>query len=336
MFGLKRFAPFLVFPAILGLAVATTALGVQRGMAPLVVANGVSAAIFLALLGLERWLPYQAEWNRPDGQRWNDFGHLLFGTALGSRVGAWLTEVLFNAAYLRRWTGSSLWASAMGSTPLALQVCLVWLIADLGRYVQHRLMHRYACLWRFHSLHHSGESMNVFKTSRSHLAERIFQQAFMFGPLLAAGVPPRVLLFYVVPNTFLGLLDHSNVDFRLGRLERIFMGPMGHRMHHARNSTLGNSNFGSALALWDRLFGTFADPLTIVWDGRMGIPGDPTPGGFIQQVLEPWSGFSPVEGFRRGLRISGGPDPRALNRAWRTGKWSRTPGSSSRKDRSAG
>lgn len=79
----------------------------------------------------------------------------------------------------------------------------------------------------------------------------------MFGPLFLVGVPAPVLFWYVLPNTCLGLFDHSNVDVELGWLGYVFTAPRAHRIHHSLDMKEGNSNFGSALVVWDILFGTF-------------------------------------------------------------------------------
>jgi sterol desaturase/sphingolipid hydroxylase (fatty acid hydroxylase superfamily) len=172
-----------------------------------------------------------------------------------------------------------------------LQVVLLFLLADLGRYVQHRAMHEVPFLWRFHVLHHSCAALTVFKTSRNHIVERFFQQPFLFGPAIALGAGPEVILPFVVVNSMLGVFDHSNVDFRLGPLEYVLMGPNAHRIHHSIDEKEGNTNFGTALVVWDILFGTYTSPGSRARAGKgkieVGVVGDPTSPGFFGQVLDP-------------------------------------------------
>jgi ornithine lipid hydroxylase len=184
------------------------------------------------------------------------------------------------------WGGASWWPSAW---PLAGQVLVIFLIADLGRYWQHRLHHAVPFLWRFHALHHSVARMSVWKTSRSHLVERFLQQVFMFGLLQLAGCPLEVLAWYIIPNSVIGLLDHSNVEVDLGRLERVIMGPSAHRLHHSAAREDIDTNFGSALVLWDVVFRTFRDPTRVPRPAAVGIIDDPVPADFIGQYVSPFA-----------------------------------------------
>lgn len=255
------------------------------------VLGGMGLLVFAIVWALERVVPFKPEWNRNDGQRWHDIGHTLFGTFLGGRLGQVLTLAASGsaAAAIAEHTDTGLWPTEL---PIAIQIAVVFLVADLGRYVQHRLMHEVPALWRFHQLHHSTDVLNVWKTSRNHFVERLFQQLFLLGPVLALGAPAEVVLPFVVTNSYLGVFDHSNVDFRLGPLEYVLMGPSAHRLHHARDLREGNTNFGTALVVWDFLFGTFTNPVRRAREGaatyEVGIEGDDTPAGFLAQVIDPF------------------------------------------------
>ncbi|MBK7892043.1 MAG: sterol desaturase family protein [Bdellovibrionales bacterium] len=209
----------------------------------------------------------------------------MFGTGLGAAVGDFVTKLVFStiALWLSQNVGMTIWPTQW---PLFFQIVLVYLIAELGRYWQHRLMHLHPKLWQYHRLHHSIDRMGVLKTSRSHIMERIFQQVFMFSCLLVIGTPTDVMLYYIIPNSFLGMIDHSNIDLKLGYLEYIIMGPGGHRLHHSQDMIHGNSNFGSALMFWDMIFGTFINPLKTTPPDRVGIKNDPMPIGFVDQIVD--------------------------------------------------
>jgi sterol desaturase/sphingolipid hydroxylase (fatty acid hydroxylase superfamily) len=281
-------ARWLLFPVLMCAAVGATYATIARGWAPPLASTIVSTILFFVIWGLEHVLPHRPEWNAKDGQRWNDLAHTIFGTGGGAALGNFLTEVTFSALGL--WIahargGPRVWPS---SWPIWAQVAIVVLAADLGRYVQHRLMHQVPWLWPFHALHHSVEHLNVWKTSRSHVVERVTQQIFMFGPLVACGAPDTVLLYYVIPNTFLGMFAHSNADFRLGPLEYVIMGPAAHRLHHSIEIAHGTSNYGSAIVLWDIAFGTYTNPNREPPPAKMGIAGDVTPRGFWAQIIDPF------------------------------------------------
>jgi sterol desaturase/sphingolipid hydroxylase (fatty acid hydroxylase superfamily) len=260
--------------------------GYEQGLVLL----GMSLVIFFVVWGLEILVPYREDWVGSDGQRLNDVGHALFGTFLGGRLGNLVAFGLFGlaAAWVAEHTGGGLWPT---SWPMWLQVVLLFLLADLGRYVQHRTMHEVPVLWKYHVLHHSVGAMNVFKTSRNHIVERFFQQPFLFGPAIALGAGPEVILPFVVVNSMLGVFDHSNVDFRLGPLEYVIMGPNAHRIHHSIDMKEGNTNYGTALVVWDILFRTYTSPQSRERAGKgkidVGVADDPTSPGFFGQLVDP-------------------------------------------------
>ncbi|MBX7098320.1 MAG: sterol desaturase family protein [Myxococcaceae bacterium] len=274
----------LVFPLLLGLCLLATWALVRAGLPVPVAATAVAVVQTLLLLGLERVIPYRVAWVRGDGQTANDLGHTLAGTAVGAFLGDSLNGVWAGAlaAWASEALGSPLWPT---SAPFPLQVVGVFLLADLGRYWQHRLHHRFAFWWRFHELHHDVRAMGALKASRSHLVERLLQQLFMFGPLLALGAPREVLWWFIVPNSFLGAFAHCNVDLRLGPLEFLVMGPANHRLHHAVDLRQSNANFSSALVVWDVVFGTWLDPHRETL-GEVGVT-QPTPQGFVAQLVAP-------------------------------------------------
>lgn len=263
----------------------------SRGFSEAAVVGATSSAVFWIVWALERFVPYQTKWNARDGQLANDIGHLLFGTYFGGFLGNAATMALVGAGagFIADHLGAGLWPTSL---PLFVQVALVFLVADLGRYVQHRAMHAVPFLWRFHQLHHATEVMSVWKTSRNHILERFTQQLVLFGPVLLLGAPKAVVLPFIVVNGMLGIFDHSNVDFRLGPLDYVLMTPEAHRIHHSRDLVEGNTNFGTALLVWDFLFGTYTPPAARAKAGlakvEVGIAADDTPDGFVAQVLDPF------------------------------------------------
>jgi sterol desaturase/sphingolipid hydroxylase (fatty acid hydroxylase superfamily) len=283
----------LAFPVLMGGLLWGSYAIAAHGPKVETVGGLLSLLLFLVVVACERFVPHRPDWNRADGQLWNDLGHTLFGTAFGAHVGNVATSALFAGAGL--WATSK-WGGALWPIfwPPVAQVVLVFLVADLGRYVQHRLLHGVPFLWRFHQLHHSGEVLTALKASRSHIVERITQQIFMFGPLIFLGAPAPFVLAYVVPNSAFGLFSHSNADFRLGYLEYVLMGPGSHRLHHSADMVEGNSNFGSALVLWDIVFGTYVNPRARPAPSKMGIANDPTPKGFLAQIVDPFRATEPL------------------------------------------
>ena len=294
----RRLASRLVFPLVLAAGVASTwwTLEVLR-WTPALVLNVVSSAFFVLIALLEYVLPHRQDWRASDGQMVHDLGHSWLGTGLGGLAGNLTIGFVVPLLSAALWGQRSWWPSEL---PFALQLGIVYVLADFGRYWQHRLHHLVPFLWRFHALHHSVERMSVFKTSRSHFVERYLQQVAMFSLLYLLGCPLELLVWYIIPNSVIGLLDHSNLDVQLGPLERVIMGPKGHRLHHSAAPEDMDTNFGSAITLWDVVFRTFRDPTRVPQPELVGILDDPIPRDFLRQYLSPflWGRLTSAAGDR--------------------------------------
>ena len=86
------------------------------------------------------------------------------------------------------------------------------------------------------------------------------------------------------------LLQHSNVDYRVGAMRRWVALNEGHRLHHVARVPEGDVNFGLFLLIWDRLLGTFADPAgrSVAVD-ELGVAGRSAyPVGYVDQLREPF------------------------------------------------
>lgn len=160
------------------------------------------------------------------------------------------------------------------------QVALIYtlalfLIDDATRYLLHRLMHRIPWLWEIHSVHHSAEVLTPLTLYRSHPLEIAL---YTLRATLSIGVVTGVC-FYLFRGKLnqleaLGInmlgfffslaganLRHSHVRLSFGRrLERWFISPAQHQLHHSSAPRHHGRNFGSFLAIWDRLGGSLATP----------------------------------------------------------------------------
>ena len=145
----------------------------------------------------------------------------------------------------------------------------LFIVSDLSRYWLHRLLHAVPLLWRFHKVHHSAEVLTPITFYRVHPLENIlfglryalvtgFVTAlfiYLFGAGVKAvdflGVNILVFAFSIVGSN----LRHSHIPFSYPKgVEKWFVSPYQHQLHHSTKYL--HRNFGSFLAVWDRLFGT--------------------------------------------------------------------------------
>jgi len=283
--AVKNVLPYFTLPLILGSGVSSTYYLMKKKNFKLMQAFSVSYFIVNGLLYLfQKIVPIRPEWNKSDKEELNDLKHTLIGSALGAAAGKLTNDLVFGS--LREIAKKELWPARL---PFAVQLIMVFLTADLGRYIQHRLLHKYGFLWKHHALHHSVERMDVLKATRSHIIERYFQPIFLFGPLTLLGAPEKITNFYMIANSYLGLIDHANVDMRFGPFSYIFTGPYEHHIHHSLDQKEGNSNFGSALMVWDILFGTYIGAgKKFRTPDKLGITDDTIPKDFWLQITEPF------------------------------------------------
>ena len=150
-------------------------------------------------------------------------------------------------------------------------VALALLAMDLALYTQHWATHRVPLLWRLHKVHHSDPQFDVTTAARFHPLEIIVSMLFKMAVVVALGLPVLgVFLFEAVFN-LATLFTHAN--FALPRrIERpvraLLVTPDMHRIHHSSLGRETDSNYGTLLSWWDRLFGTYTASAT---NGQEGI-----------------------------------------------------------------
>jgi sterol desaturase/sphingolipid hydroxylase (fatty acid hydroxylase superfamily) len=148
-------------------------------------------------------------------------------------------------------------------------------LADLGYYVAHRLMHRLPFLWPFHEVHHSAEVLTPVTVFRVHPVEELVTSCVQSTlNALSAAIFTSVTTVSVHPLSLFGLnfitfcvflfgfqLRHSHVWLSYGPiLSRIFISPAQHQIHHSEAEKHWNKNFGFMFAFWDLMFGTIYVP----------------------------------------------------------------------------
>ena len=160
-----------------------------------------------------------------------------------------------------------------GWAPHWVVIGLIFVAMDGCNWLAHLGNHRIRVLWRFHELHHSQEDMSVLTVFRTHpLIHVSYLIALVPGiVLLANGVVPTILL--VVYAGFVGL-EHSNTNLGFGPLERIFVSPNYHRIHHMLNGPQ-DVNLGFALTVWDQLARRAVFPTEETIRTDTGLPGRP-------------------------------------------------------------
>jgi ornithine lipid hydroxylase len=287
---------WLLWPSLYVGGLAGTGVAVHSAH-PLLWFNVIYLSVALIVAMMERLLPYEPLWLQDDGETANNLAHTLLNKGLVQVAAAVITTFAMAAAMaVESSAPARLWPSGW---PLAAQVVLGLLIAELGLYAAHRLAHEWTPLWRFHALHHSVERLWVVNTGRFHIVDTLLKIALSQTPLYLLGAPLPVFLWMSAVTAFTGLLTHCNIDVRTGALDYIFNTPRLHRWHHSKRLEEGNRNYGENLVLWDLLFGTYYNPPRRP-SPAIGIEGR-IASGFLRQLIQPFTA--------RGVREILGSDP---------------------------
>jgi alkylglycerol monooxygenase len=141
---------------------------------------------------------------------------------------------------------------------------LLWLVAilawDFCYYWAHRFGHEISILWAAHAVHHQSEEYNLSTALRQTSTSFLFNWLF-YLPLFIIGFPVEVVATANAIDLIYQFWVHTRHIGKLGWLERVFVTPSNHRVHHAQNDVYIDRNYGGILIVWDRLFGTFQDEL---------------------------------------------------------------------------
>jgi sterol desaturase/sphingolipid hydroxylase (fatty acid hydroxylase superfamily) len=173
--------------------------------------------------------------------------------------------------------------------PLLVQVAFFLVTHDLYIYWFHRLQHRSVVLWRIHEAHHSTKDVDWLSGSRSHALEILINQTIEFAPIILLGAAPEVALIKGMISAIWGMFIHSNIDVKMGRLQRVINGPEMHRWHHSAEIADGSHNFATKLAIWDWIFGT--GRLPAAKPASFGLSDVDFPSGYFRQH---WFAFRPL------------------------------------------
>ena len=133
----------------------------------------------------------------------------------------------------------------------------LFLLADLGFYVEHRCSHRVQLLWASHSVHHSSEKMLATTAFRLPWTPVLSGLFLFYLPIVWIGYEPVWVYGMVSANLTYQFFVHTEVVPRIGWLEWFINTPSAHRVHHASNPEYLDKNYGGVLLIWDHLFGSY-------------------------------------------------------------------------------
>jgi sterol desaturase/sphingolipid hydroxylase (fatty acid hydroxylase superfamily) len=146
---------------------------------------------------------------------------------------------------------------ALFSIPNHWSIWLLLLLAtDFVWYWYHRLGHEINLLWGAHIVHHQSEEFNYTVSARITTIQAVVRNLF-WCVLPIVGFDPLMVISILVVHGAYSFFTHTQVIGKLGWIEKIFITPSHHGVHHASNDKYLNKNYGDIFVFWDKLFGTF-------------------------------------------------------------------------------
>lgn len=238
---------------------------------------GIALAVSLMA---ERLAPYERVWNRSHGDAGRDLTHAVVNEASIALSVLALPLVSGLLPDFGRWpSGWPVWG----------QLAVAILAADFGITLAHYASHRIPALWSLHAVHHSVERMYGFNGLLKHPLHQAIELAAGMTPLVLLGMPQDIAWLMAFAVAIQLILQHSNVDMKIGPLIYIWAVAPAHRHHHLASQTEGDVNFGLFTSLWDHLLGTFRSGADTPRTGEIGVSGRPDyPRGYLRQLAEPF------------------------------------------------
>lgn len=223
-----------------------------------VIRLGVFAGLFALLALIEAAAPRRKR-AEPRGQRWFTNWAIIILDTITLRLLALALPLLA--------VGAALDAQAQGwgllnaiDLPLWLGIILTVLIFDLAIWAQHLITHKIPLLWRFHRVHHADRDIDVTTAIRFHPVEIALSMLLKIGLVYLLGPPAIGIIVFEIILNGTAMFNHANIKLPLGLdavLRRILVTPDMHRVHHSVHRHEHDSNYGFALSIWDRIFGTY-------------------------------------------------------------------------------
>ena len=280
--GRRRLSERVYLPAFSVVGVATTLIAIgwlshwgganfAASMTSLqvVVVGPATLVLLFVFLVVERLRPAQRRPRFARGYR-HDVLYVLLNATLVVPLG---TALALSFSEVARRSLPWIVVPNFGAVPRWLMISLIFVTMDGCNWLAHLANHHVRVLWRFHELHHSQEDMSVLTVFRTHpLVHVSYLLALVPGIVLLANgaVPTTLLVVYAGVVAF----EHSNTNMGFGPLDRLFVSPNYHRIHHQLDGPQ-DVNLGFALTIWDQLFHRAVFPTTETIRTDTGLPGRP-------------------------------------------------------------
>ncbi len=235
----------------------------------LFLASMSATTLMLALVILfEQTLPFRAEWRAKSSEQSfkNTRLNVLYMTT-SFIFQEFIVKVVLTALFIalfgllldRSTLGVDFWPHHWHWFP---QLVVIFLLTDFFNYWTHRCLHEWHQGWALHKIHHSLEELNWSAAAKMHMLEHFLNSGPRLIVLIPLGVSHEVFLLYMLYNSAVGFIVHSNARYNTKWFNYILYTQDHHRFHHSQDIREANSNYSGPTVIWDLIFGTLYLPHT--------------------------------------------------------------------------
>lgn len=223
---------------------------------------GIFIGLFLLLATIEAIIPRRVR-SQSRQSRWVTNWALIVIDSVVLRAMAYIVPVVLpllavGAAYDAQRLNWGLFNHL--DWPTGLEILLTVLFLDFAIWLQHLITHKIPLLWRLHRVHHADRDIDVTTAIRFHPVEIALSMLLKIGLVYLIGPAGfAVILFEIILNST-AMFNHANIKLppKLDSFVRlVLVTPDMHRVHHSDLRSEHDSNYGFALSIWDRMFGTY-------------------------------------------------------------------------------
>ncbi|MFY0654346.1 MAG: sterol desaturase family protein [Cyclobacteriaceae bacterium] len=279
---MKKIFQYSIYPLFMISAWSLIINGIRLGYDQYLVSISIIIIFGAIDLILERIMPFEKQWLK--GKDWDlDFiyyiiNYLIKITAEFSFV--WISSFVTIFTVFPTWL------------PFWAQVIVALFVIDFFLYFIHLQSHRFTWLWKLHAIHHSSTRLYFLNGEKRHAIHQILEGGPGIIVCLILGTPPSVVVAALALLAINMMMQHTNLDYKVGILKKLFAVAELHRWHHRTDYKDAQVNYGAWLVIWDLMFGTYYDDLEIrdiKGIGEIGIKEESEfPKTYLQQLKYPF------------------------------------------------
>ncbi len=209
----------------------------------------IATPAFLLLVLFEKWYGWHK--NKTALQSMDTISSLTSGVTNATKDVLGLSVVVYSYSWMLNHFAITHVSSSV------LTYFIAFFALDFAGYCVHRIDHVVNIFWNSHIIHHSSEEYDLACALRQSISSIIKIFTIFIFPAALLGVPENVVAVVAPLHLFAQFWYHTVHINKIGLLEKIFVTPSHHRVHHAINKEYIDKNFGQIFIFWDKLFGTF-------------------------------------------------------------------------------